>query len=113
LYRFFNPSAGTHFYTTNSGEITNSVNRNIYNLESTIGYISAQQIPGTQALLRFYLPNNNGAHFYCMAGSSQCNEAQGNPSKFHPEGTMGYVFPADSAGYGYGDGSYNGGYNAW
>lgn len=113
VYRFYNPTLSVHFYTTNSGEITNSSNRNTYHLEGVIGYIASQQISGTQPLLRFYLPQNS-AHFYCIAGSSQCNEAQSNPGKFNAEGTMGYAFPPDNAGTGYSDGSYNnGGYYAW
>jgi hypothetical protein len=119
IYRFYNPHASVHFYTTNSGEILNTVNRNSYNQEGTIGYISTQPLQGTLPLLRFYLPQNNGAHFYCLKGTPQCNDAESNRAKFSPEGTMGYAYPPDGSGSGsgygsgYGDNSYGGGYYGW
>ncbi|GIG39624.1 hypothetical protein [Cellulomonas phragmiteti] len=67
LYRFYKPSAGTHFYSTSAAERNNVIGMAEYRYEGLIAYIRGpQEAPGSTTLRnlnRFYLPSA-GTHFY-------------------------------------------------
>ncbi|UZN01919.1 hypothetical protein [Cellulomonas sp. S1-8] len=67
LYRFYKPSAGTHFYSTSAAERNNVIGMPEYRYEGLIAYIKGPNESPTsttlQNLNRFYLASA-GTHFY-------------------------------------------------
>jgi hypothetical protein len=96
IYRYYNPTTQEHFYTTNAAEIGTTTPGKTgnagYQYESVLGYISKDPLPNTQKLLRFSIPSQNWAHFYCLENSNDCKTALGDPNKYHAEGFLGYAY---------------------
>ncbi|GEK21640.1 hypothetical protein [Cellulomonas xylanilytica] len=70
LYRFYKPSAGTHFYSTSAGERNTVIGFPEYRYEGLVAYIKGPQATSTtvplQDLNRFFLASA-GTHFYTSA----------------------------------------------
>lgn len=90
LYRFYNKSNNTHFYTASETEKNNILQRwgNIYQLDGVAYNVSI--IPGGQPVYRFW--NNNGTHFYTASESEKNNIIAKWPGTFKFEGVAFYIY---------------------
>jgi len=91
VYRFYNKTNGTHFYTASEAEKNNIIARwpNIYKFEGFAYNVSS--LPTSAIVYRFW--NNNGTHFYTVSEAEKNNiiARWGNTFKF--EGLAYYVSP--------------------
>ena len=91
LYRLFNPSAGTHFYTTDRSEGLTARDQLGFHFEGVAGYISASPGDGLAPLYR--LSNtSNGDHLYTTSRTEGLLARDQLGYQF--EGIIGYVQPA-------------------
>jgi uncharacterized protein DUF5648/parallel beta helix pectate lyase-like protein/prealbumin domain-containing protein len=84
VYRFWNASAGDHFYTANASEKPAG-----YVAEGLIGYVMSSQTTGSVPLYRYW-NGTIGDHFYTTSIIGDGN--------YTPEGILGYVFPSEVSG---------------
>ena len=61
MYRYYNPTTGDHFYTTDLRELGKG--KNGYRREGIEGRVFTQRSPGTVPLHRYW-NNSKGDHFY-------------------------------------------------
>ena len=86
LYRYWNPSWGDHFYTTNFNELGNGAQGWI--LERVECYVYSQQQAGTVPLYRYWNPTI-GDHYY----TTNFNELGYGANGYTFEWIECYVFP--------------------
>ena len=99
LYRFYKPSAGTHFYSTSAAERNNVISFADYRYEGLVAYINSPHAtsPTTplRDLNRFYLPSA-GTHFY--TSSPEEYAAVVTYPQYSLDGVAGRVFAASGSG---------------
>lgn len=86
LYRYWNPSAGDHFYTTHWGELGPGAHG--WNFEFIQCYIHTTQVPGSVPLYRYW-NSVGGDHLY----TTDWNELGSGRHGWVFEFVQGYVFP--------------------
>jgi Subtilase family/Repeat of unknown function (DUF5648) len=86
LYRYWNPTIGDHFYTTNWSELGSG--RYGWNYEGVQCYVFGAQRAGTVPLYRYWNPTI-GDHFY----TSNWSELGGGRYGWNYEGVQCYVYP--------------------
>src|SRR5262249_27254446 len=91
LYRYWNPTAGDHFYTTNWNEL--GFGRYGWNYESIQCYVYPGAVAGAVPLYRYWNPSV-GDHFY----TTNWNELGSGRYGWNYEGIQCYVFPAQTPG---------------
>lgn len=90
LYRLVNNAAGYHFYTTDSAERDNAMNKLGYQSEGITGYVFSTQIDGTVPVYRL-ASRKNGDHLYTTSTQERDNVA--NNLGYVYEGIAFYLFP--------------------
>ena len=91
LYRYWNRSAGDHFYTTNWNELHGGNYGWVF--ESIQCYVYSQQRPGTVPLYRYW-NSSAGDHFY----TTNWNELGAGRYGWNLEGIQCYVLPQQQPG---------------
>ncbi len=88
LYRFYNKSNNTHFYTASEAEKNNIIARwsNIYQLDGVAYNVSTT---GGTPVYRFW--NNNGTHFYTASEAEKNNIIASWPNTYKLEGVAYYI----------------------
>ncbi|MBE3044373.1 hypothetical protein IMZ48_17760, partial [Candidatus Bathyarchaeota archaeon] len=85
IYRWFNPSSGDHFYTTDkNGELGPPA----YKSEGVEWYMYNTPKAGTTAVYRWF-NGNNGDHFYTTDPTGELAVQSG----YRAEGILGYLYP--------------------
>lgn len=90
LYRFYNTSNGTHFYTATEAEKNNILQKwgYIYQLDG-VAYNVSTMVGGTP-VYRFW--NANGTHFYTASEAEKDNIVAKWPTTFKLEGIAYYIY---------------------
>lgn len=91
LYRYWNPRAADHFYTTNWGELGNG--RYGWNFEGVQCYVHQTQVSGSVPLYRYW-NSSIGDHFYTTNWAELGSGRYG----WIYEGVQCYVLPAPTSG---------------
>jgi len=91
LYRYWNPGASDHFYTTNWNELGSG--RYGWNFEGVQCYVYQTQAPGSVPLHRYWNPSI-GDHFYTTNWAELGSGRYG----WSYEGIQCYVFPTQATG---------------
>ncbi len=84
LYRWYNPSIGDHYYSTEKSG--GRKNLSGYALEGTIGNIATIRLPATRELYRWYNPST-GQHFFTTDSGGEGMGRKG----YRFEGIVGFV----------------------
>lgn len=96
VFRFFNTSSGTHFYTGSTKEKNKVISKlPDYAYEDVVYKAYNGQKSGTKPVYRFY-NTSNGTHFY-TAGESEKNKVM-NMSQYNYEGIVYYIFGSQRSG---------------
>ncbi|WP_456789411.1 hypothetical protein [Cellulomonas sp. P5_C5] len=99
LYRFYKPSAGTHFYSTSAGERNTVIGFPEYRYEGLVAYIKGPHATSAtvplQDLNRFFLASA-GTHFYTSAPAEYA--AVLTYPQYSLDGVAGRVAAAPGAG---------------
>lgn len=96
VYRFFDPSAGGHFYTSNEDEKDNVIaNLTNYDFEGE-AYRSVDPMTGGQEVYRFFNPST-GVHLYTTAELERDNILENLPN-FEFEGVQFYAYETQVEG---------------
>jgi hypothetical protein len=86
LYRFFSPTYGTHFYSTNFNE----VGEPDWEFEGITGYIFSSQQSGTEAIRRWFKwVGGAPVHYYARANAT--DDALAIQQGWTLEGVTGYA----------------------
>lgn len=98
LYRFYKPTAGTHFYSTSAGERNTVIGMSEYRYEGLVAYIKSPSATSTSPLRdlnRFYL-SRAGTHFYTSSPTEY--QAVLTYPQYSLDGVAGRVHAAPGAG---------------
>ncbi|WP_315096634.1 hypothetical protein [uncultured Cellulomonas sp.] len=99
LYRFYKPSAGTHFYSTSKAERNSVIGLADYRYEALVAYIMAPNATSTttplQDLNRFQL-KSSGTHFYTSSPTEYA--AVLTYPQYSLDGVAGRVFAQPASG---------------
>jgi len=100
IYRYWQPTHHDHFYTANPNEIgaisQGQVGHHGYTCEGIIGYLSANEFPGSVPIYRYYSDGTHD-HFYTTnsaeIGTTTPGAVGNHGYKF--ENILGFAYPTD------------------
>jgi len=104
VYRYYLGANNDHFYTANVGEIGTTqhgaAGKFGYVCEGVLGYISANQIPGTVPVYRYWHEANKD-HFYTHNAGEIGTTQQGATGNhgYKCEGVLGYAYSSAATGF--------------